>query len=75
MVPGRTVDVKGRKAVQVRTTGAEKGDLTAVLSCTANGDMLPPMMIFKVADLVRTSNLRHLHWELASYILDPTTWS
>lgn len=47
MVPRRTVDVKGRKAVQVRTTGAEKGDLTAVFSCTANGDMLPPMIIFK----------------------------
>ena len=29
------------------TTGAEKQHLTVVLCCTANGDLLPPMIIFK----------------------------
>ena len=47
IVPGRTIEVRGRKTVQVRTTGAEKRHLTIVLSCTANGDILPPMIIFK----------------------------
>ena len=31
----------------MRTTGSEKQHLTVVLSCTASGDMLPPMIIFK----------------------------
>ena len=47
IVPGQAVDVKGRKAERVRTTGAEKHHFTVVLSCTANGDILPPMIIFK----------------------------
>ncbi len=47
IVPGKTIQVKGRKMVRVRTTGSEKRHITVVLSCTANGDMLPPMIIFK----------------------------
>ena len=47
MVPGWTVDVKGRKAVHMRTTGADERNLRVVLSCTANRDMPPPMIIFK----------------------------
>ena len=47
IVPGQTIDVKGRNAVRVRTTGAGKCCFTVVLSCTANGDILPPMIIFK----------------------------
>ena len=43
MVPSKTVDVKGKK----RTTKSEKCRLTAALSCTSTGAMLPPMLIFK----------------------------
>ncbi len=44
MVPSRTIDKKGKK---VRTTKSEKCRVTAVLACTATGDMLPPMIVFK----------------------------
>ena len=46
-VPSKTVDKKGKKSIIVRTTKSEKRHITAVLSCTATGDMLPPMIIFK----------------------------
>ena len=39
--PNRTVAVKGEKSIIVRTTGAEKRQLTVVLSCSANGGLLP----------------------------------
>ena len=47
MIPGKTIDKKGKKSIKVRTTKSEKRRVTAVLSCTATGDMLPPMIIFK----------------------------
>ena len=47
-MPGsRTVDKKGCREVHIRSTGAEKHRLTLILACTAAGDMLPPMVIFK----------------------------
>ena len=42
-----TVEKKGAKTVSIRTTGAEKRHLTVVLAATADGQMLPPMVIFK----------------------------
>ena len=42
MTTRKTVHSKGAKAVYVRSTGAEKRRLTAVLAA-----MLPPMVIFK----------------------------
>ena len=42
-----TVDKKGINTVSIRTTGAEKCHLTVVLAATADGHMLPPMVIFK----------------------------
>ena len=47
MVPSKTVDVKGGKTIKIRTTKSEKSRVTAALSCTAAGNMLPPMIIFK----------------------------
>ena len=47
MVPSKTVDIRGKKTVKVRTTKSEKCRLIVVLSCTATGNMLPPMVIFK----------------------------
>lgn len=47
MVPSKTVDRKGKKTIRVRTTKSEKRRVTAVLACTAAGNMLSPMIIFK----------------------------
>ena len=47
VVPGRTLDRKGQKSILLRTTGSEKRHLTVVLTVTASGDVLPPMVIFK----------------------------
>ena len=47
-MPGNTtIEKKGTKTISVRTTGAEKRHLTVVLAATADGQMLPPMVIFK----------------------------
>ncbi len=46
IVPGKTLEVRG-KTVKVRTTGYEKRHITVVLSCTASGDLMPPMITFK----------------------------
>ena len=47
-MPGaQTIHKKGCKEVHVRSCGAEKHCFTVILSCTAAGAMLPPMLIFK----------------------------
>lgn len=38
-VPSKTVDVKGKKSIKVRTTKSERYCITAALSCTATGEM------------------------------------
>ena len=43
----RTVERTGTSAINIRTTGNEKSSLTVVLACQANGQKLPPMIIFK----------------------------
>ena len=43
----RTVEKAGTSAVTIRTTGNEKSAFTVVLSCQADGQKLPPMVIFK----------------------------
>ena len=47
LIPGCTIDKKGRKEVRVRSTGSEKRHVTVVLTCTTSGEMLPPMIIFR----------------------------
>ena len=47
MVPSKTVDVRGKEPIKVKTTKSEKCRVTAVLSCIATGSMLSPMVIFK----------------------------
>ena len=47
-MPGNTtVNKKGHREVRIRSMGAEKRRVTVILTCTAAGDMLPPMVIFK----------------------------
>lgn len=43
----RTVEKTGASTVSIRTTGNEKSSFTVVLGCQANGQKLPPMVIFK----------------------------
>ncbi|KAG5831790.1 hypothetical protein ANANG_G00282950 [Anguilla anguilla] len=43
----RTVEKTGTRTVSIRTTGNEKSSFTVVLGCQANGQKLPPMVIFK----------------------------
>lgn len=45
----RTVDIKGKRHVNITTTGNEKLHFTIVLSCFANGRKLKPLVIFKGA--------------------------
>ena len=47
MTTNKTVNLKGAKTVSVRSTCAEKRRLTVVLAATGDGQMLPPMIIFK----------------------------
>ena len=47
LVPGKTVNEKGAKSVLIRRTGNEKRHFTVVLAVSANGHVLPPMIIFK----------------------------
>ena len=47
MVPSKTVDQVRVRTVRIQTTGAEKCHFTVVLTCTASGELLPPMVILK----------------------------
>ena len=47
MVPSKCISKKGEKECVVRSSGSEKKHLTVVLPATADGKMLPPMIIFK----------------------------
>ena len=48
MVPSKCISKKGERECVVRSSGSEKNNnLTVVLSATADGQMLPPMIIFK----------------------------
>jgi len=47
MVGSTTIETKGAKTVQIRTTGNEKNQFTCVLTVLANGSKLPPLVIFK----------------------------
>jgi len=43
----KTVDVKGAKAVMIKTSGNEKTHYTVILACCADDTKLPPLLIFK----------------------------
>lgn len=45
--PNRTVTTTGEKCVSITTTGHEKTSFTCVLACSASGEKLKPMLIFK----------------------------
>lgn len=50
MVSNTTLDIRGAKEVLVQTTGQEKQRVTVVLTVTAAGTKLKPMVIFKGKD-------------------------
>ena len=47
MPRGCTIAAKGTKQVRIRGTGADKKRISVVLTATATGEMLKPMVIFK----------------------------
>ena len=47
MIPAKSICKTGSRECIVRTSGSEKKHVTVVLSATADGTMLPPMLIFK----------------------------
>ena len=47
MIPAKSICKTGSRECIVRTSGSEKKYVTVVLSATADGTMLPPMLIFK----------------------------
>ena len=57
MACNTSVDRRGKKTISIRTTGAEKRHLTVVLAATANGQMLPPMIIFKGKRMLKNVNV------------------
>ena len=48
-----TIDNKGTKTVNIRTTGHERSSFTVVLACMADGTKLPAVCIFKLKKLPR----------------------
>jgi len=47
MIGNLTIEERGAKTVQIRTTGNEKNRFTCVLTVLADGTKLPPIVIFK----------------------------
>ena len=47
MIPAKRIFKTGSRECIVRTSGSEKKHVAVVLSATADGTMLPPMLIFK----------------------------
>ena len=58
MVPVKSICKTGSKEYIVRTSGYEKKHVSIVLSATADGKMLPPMIIFKVKTTKTIEKLR-----------------
>ncbi|GBB83249.1 hypothetical protein RclHR1_01000005 [Rhizophagus clarus] len=48
-----TVDELGARSVSIRTTGHERSNFTVVLTCMADGTKLPPLIIFKIKNILR----------------------
>ena len=63
----RGVAESGKKSIKVRTTKSEKRRITAVLACTATGDMLAPMVVFKGTTNRCVSGVRSSEGTLVSY--------
>ena len=57
LVSNKVVDRKGAKDCRVITTGAEKRHVTVVLTVMADGQMPPPMIIFKGKRALKLTNV------------------
>lgn len=47
MTPSKTIAKKGGKSIIIRTQNQEKCRVSVILKITANGNKLPPFLIFK----------------------------
>ena len=48
-----TVEQRGTRTVSILSTGHERSNFTVVLTCTADGTKLPPVIIFKLVNVPR----------------------
>jgi len=48
-----TVEQRGTKIVSILSTGHEHANFTVVLACMADGTKLPPVIIFKLVNVLR----------------------
>ena len=54
MIPSQSLEKRGAKEVRVKSTGAQKQQITVVLACTGAGKTLPPVIIFKGNNIMYT---------------------
>src|SRR4051794_37316884 len=48
-----TIEQAGTKTVSILTTGHERSNFTIVLACMADGTKLPPVIIFKLKNVLK----------------------
>ena len=48
-----TVEQHGTRTVSILSTGHEHSNFTVVLTCMSDGTKLPPVIIFKLANILR----------------------
>lgn len=56
----RNVNRKCESFIILKTTGHERTHFTCVLSCTASGEKLPPMVIFKCTTITKENPPREI---------------
>ena len=64
-----TIHSKGDKSVSIKTTGHEKDRFTVMLTCTADGGKLAPLVVFKRTTLPRETFPKGVH-----VIVHPKGW-
>ena len=47
-----TIEQSGTKTVSILSTGHERSNFTVVLACMADGTKLPPVIIFKLKNIL-----------------------
>ena len=58
--PSQTVDKVGANSIPIITTGHERNCFTMVLACSADGQKLPPLIIFKRKTLPKKDFLKEI---------------
>ena len=65
------VDVRGKKEILVRGTGAHKRRDTVTLACTASGTMLTPFVTYKAKTDQALKKMTYGTWQKKASVLQP----